>query len=96
MKINGKQYDAPALNFGAMCTLEKWGLQIGDLSSRPLGFLAGFVALAIGGDLTAGQAAIDAHLENGGNLEEISDALNKAVDESGFFKATAGESKTPA
>lgn len=95
MKINGKDYDAPVLNFGAMCELERWGLQIGDLSSRPLGFLAGYVGLAIGGDLAAGESAIDEHLKGGGNLEEISDVLNKAVDESGFFKATAGE-KTPA
>ena len=96
MKINDKQYDAPALNFGAMCKLEQWGLQIGDLSSRPLGFLAGFISLATGGDdLAAGQAAIDAHLENGGSLDDLTDALNKAVEASGFFKQME-EEKTPA
>jgi len=95
MTINHKEYTAPALTFGNMCKLEQWGLAIGDLSSRPLGFLAGFVGLAIGGDLAAGQAAIDAHLENSGSLDDLTEALNKAVDESGFFKATAGE-KTPA
>lgn len=95
MIINNTEYTAPTLNFGDMCKLEQWGLQIGDLSSRPLGFLAGFVGLAIGGDLDAGQAAIDAHLENGGSLDDLTDSLNKAVEASGFFKATAGE-KAPA
>lgn len=91
MTINGKQYNTPRLDFGAMCKLEQWGLQIGDLSSRPLGFLAGFVALAIGGDLEAGKNAIDEHLRGGGNLEEISVALNQAIEVSGFFKEAAEE-----
>lgn len=95
MTINGKKYDTPTLNFGAMCTLEAWGLSIGDLSSRPLGFLAGFVGLTIGEDLTGGQAAIDEHLENGGNLDDLTDALNKAVEQSGFFKQLE-EEKAPA
>lgn len=86
MTVNGKEYDAPVLNFGAMCKLEKFGLSIGDLSSRPLGFLAGFVGLAIGEDLAGGQAAIDEHLENGGSLDDLTNALNKAVEASGFFK----------
>lgn len=86
MTINNKEYTTPVLNFGAMCQLEQQGLQIGDLSSRPLGFLAGFVGLAIGEDLAGGQAAIDAHLENGGSLDDLTDALNKAVEASGFFR----------
>lgn len=96
MTINNKEYTTPTLNFGAMCKLEQWGLSIGDLSSRPLGFLSGFISLAVGGDdLAAGQAAIDAHLENGGSLDDLTDALNKAVEASGFFKQME-EEKTPA
>lgn len=95
MTINGKEYDTPILNFGAMCKLEQWGLSIGDLSSRPLGFLAGFVGLAIGEDLAGGQGAIDEHLKNGGALDDLTDELNKAVEQSGFFKQLE-EEKTPA
>ena len=96
MKINNKEYTTPTLNFAAMCELEKWGLQIGDISSRPLAFLAGFIGLAIGEDLSGGQAAIDAHLEGGGTLDDLTEELNEAVDASGFFKGTEEEKKTPA
>ena len=50
---------------------------------------------AIGEDLAGGQAAIDEHLKNGGNLDDLTEALNKAVEASGFFKQLE-EEKTPA
>lgn len=95
MKINGTEYDAPVLNFKNMCELERQGLSISDISSRPLAFLAGFVGLAIGKDMEGGMEEIDAHFEGGGTLDELTDELNKAVDASGFFKGTA-EEKAPA
>ena len=48
MTINGKEYTTPAFTFGDMCKLEGWGLPIDSISERPLTFLSGFVALAIG------------------------------------------------
>lgn len=90
MTINGKTYETPSLNFSSMCRLEEMGLLISDLSSRPLGFLAGFVALAIGADLADGQAAIDEHLKNGGELDALTAELDQAVDNSVFFRAAEG------
>lgn len=86
MKINGTEYTTPALTFANLCRLEDFGLTVNDMAKRPLAFLAAFVALAIDGDLAAGKAAIEQHIQSGGTVDTLSDELSKAVDESGFFK----------
>ena len=92
MKINNIEYATPALNFSNVCKLESWGIATDNMGDRPLGLLAGFVALAIGGKtLEDGEAAIDAHLAGGGKLNDITTTLNEAIESSGFFKAVAGE-----
>ena len=91
MKINGTEYTVPTLNFSNVCKLESWGIVADNMGARPLGLLAGFVSLAIGGKtLEDGENAIDAHLASGGKLDDITAALNDAINSSGFFKA-AGE-----
>ena len=90
MKINNTEYTTPVLNFSNVCKLESWGIAVDNMGARPLGLLAGFVSLAIGGkSLEDGEAAVDAHLASGGKLDDITAALNAAISESGFFKATA-------
>ena len=92
MKINNIEYTTPVLNFSNVCKLESWGIATDNMGARPLGLLAGFVALAIGGkSLEEGEAAIDAHLASGGKLNDITTTLNEAIESSGFFKAVAGE-----
>ena len=92
MKINNIEYTTPVLNFSNVCKLESWGIATDNMGDRPLGLLAGFVALAIGGKtLEDGEAAIDAHLAGGGKLNDITTTLNEAIESSGFFKAVAGE-----
>ena len=57
MIIAGKEYETPRFSFSDMCALETWGLPIDSLSTRPLAFLSGFAALAVGGTLEDGQKA---------------------------------------
>ena len=95
MKINNIEYTTPVLNFSNVCKLESWGIAVDNMGARPLGLLAGFVALAIGGkSLEDGEAAIDAHLAGGGKLDDITVVLNNAISESGFFKAAEQTAKT--
>lgn len=96
MKINNIEYTTPALTFANLCKLEDWGLTVNDMAKRPLGFLAAFTALAIGSNLEDGKAAIEAHIQSGGTVDEISDELSKAVDESGFFKGANQEEEKKA
>ena len=93
MTINGNEYTTPELTFSNVCKLESWGIQADNMGARPLGLLAGFVSLAIGGKtLEDGEAAIDAHIAGGGKLDDITASLNDAINNSGFFKEAAGES----
>ena len=90
MKINNTEYTTPTLNFSNTCKLEQWGIDMASMASKPLTLLAGFVALTVGGkSLEDGEAAVDAHLASGGKLDDITTALNEAIESSGFFKATA-------
>ena len=96
MKINGTEYATPTLTFANLCRLEDFGLTVNDMARRPLGFLAAFVALAIDGNLEDGKNAIEAHIQSGGTIDEISDELSKAVDNSGFFKGVNQEEEKKA
>ncbi len=92
MTINGNEYTAPTFTFSDVCQLEEWGIDTTSMAARPLALLAGFVALAVGGkSLKDGEAAIDVHLAGGGKLDDITAAMIDAIANSGFFKATAGE-----
>ena len=95
MVINGKTYTPARLTFGAMRLMEKNGLSINDIGSRPLEFLALYLALSMGNgaDVDTAAAELDAHLDAGGDLNEISEALDNAVRASGFFKEGTPETK---
>lgn len=87
MKINGNEYKIPELNFNTMCMLEDMGLSLTNMDKKVLGTVRAFLALAMDGDEKKAGAEIEAHLINGGNLEEFMSEINEAVQNSGFFQA---------
>ena len=95
MVINGKTYTPARLTFGAMRLMEKNGLNINDIGSRPLEFLTIYFSMCMGNntDVDTAAAELDAHLDAGGDLTEISEALDSAVKASGFFREGAAETK---
>lgn len=86
MKINGTTYNTPELNFANMTILEGWGLSLDKMRDRPLGFLSGFVALAVGSTPEDSAKVIDEHIKGGGSLDDLTAELNRAIGASGFFK----------
>lgn len=92
MKLNGKTYNLPELNFNTMCVLEDMGISLSDINHRTFNTIRGFVALAVGDAETAGKE-IDAHIKNGGKLNEITKEIKTAIAESDFFQAL-GASQT--
>ena len=50
MKINGKEYKIPELNFNTMCILEDQGVSLTSMDEKMLSTVRGFVSLAMGGD----------------------------------------------
>lgn len=86
MTINGKSFEPARLSFSAMRKMEKAGLTVSNMADRPLQFITLYAALSMDVDEDAAAAELDKHLEGGGDLNEISEALNHAVEDSGFFK----------
>ena len=95
MVINGKTYTPARLTFSAMRKMERSGLTVNDIGSRPLEFLTLYLALSMGNntDVDTAAAELDAHLDAGGDLNEISEALDNAVRASGFFREETTETK---
>lgn len=95
MVINGKTYTPARLTFSAMRKMEQSGLAVAAIGSRPLEFLALYLALSMGNgaDVDTAAAELDAHLDAGGDLNEISEALDNAVRASGFFREETVETK---
>ena len=61
-----------------------WHDLIGQ-TANPLSTLRAFVALAVGDTEKAGKE-LEAHLEGGGNLEDVMQEVNAALQNSGFFQ----------
>lgn len=91
MRINGKEFESPRMNFATLCRLEEAGIAISDIGSRPLTLLCAFAALAMNVPMGEAQRELDAHMSAGGTLDEISGALDQAVRESGFFRGEAAQ-----
>ena len=87
MKINDREYHMPQLNFNAMCDLEDLGASFSEMDKKLLSTVRAFLALAMGGDTDKAGKEIEAHLASGGNFDEIMEDINRAVEESGFFRA---------
>lgn len=89
MIINNKEYKLPELTFNSMCMLEDMGIALTGMDKRVLSTVRGFLALAMDGDYESAGREMQAHLANGGTLDEMMQEINRAVSESGFFQALA-------
>lgn len=90
MKINGKDFTLPKMNFSMLCALEELGVNLGDAGAKPLSFIAACFAAGMGTDILTAKSEIDAHIAQGGDLSEISNEISKEIEGSGFFKAPGG------
>lgn len=98
--INGKSYKVPEMDFNAVCELEERGVNILNLGEnvKVASMVRGVAAWIMRTDLKTASNEIQGHIQNGGNIMDILDALNEAADESGFFKQSqeqASQKKIP-
>lgn len=87
MIINGKTYTVPELDFNAMCELEDMGVALNEMDKKVLTTVRGFLALAMKTDMETAGKELEEHLASGGNINEMVEEVNKAVNESGFFQS---------
>lgn len=85
--VNGKEYKAKELTYNALCRLEDFGVSMSDVQAKAFSFIRGYIAYC--GDIEPEEAGkeIEAHVVKTGSLDAISSAIEKAVENSGFFQA---------
>lgn len=92
--INGTEYTATPFTFNTICELDDFGIDISNVESiKPMSFIRAYFAICakcskeVAGDL------LGQHMMNGGNLDELSNAMNSEMTNSGFFQALSKTEK---
>ena len=88
-EFNGKQIKLE-LSYNATCEMEEIGVSMTDLEKKPLATIRAFIYVALkklNRGITVQQAGeeLETYFSNGGSIEELSNAIQKAVENSGFF-----------
>ena len=91
LRINGRDYQIPEMDFDAVCELEErgvnlFGMENVEKNGKMLTTIRGLVAWVMDTDLKTAGHEINEHLKNGGGLEEIIYGINGAINDSGFFQ----------
>ena len=89
--INDQTYIIPEITFEQICRLEENGVYLLNMNRKDrnvASMLRGIVAWIMDAEPEVASAAIQAHIENGGRIDEILVAVREAMDESGFFGQT--------
>lgn len=88
IKINNKNYTVPQLGFGHMTQMEDMGFSILDLFQKKKAFsmATAFVGVVANCDREEAEGLIEQHVLGGGDINEIYEAFQKAIEQSGFFK----------
>jgi hypothetical protein len=98
--INGREYTIPEVDFDAVCELEEKGVDLlaADAKHPKLAItLRGIVAWIMGVPEKVASREIMDHIQNGGNIIEILNAVTEAMQDSGFFgqRETANVTRMP-
>lgn len=87
VKINGKAYAVPELNFRHSKLMEQMGLPVEGMVSRKYLFTAvsAFTAITVGCEPEQADHLVEQHILGGGDLEGIYKAYLTALNDSAFF-----------
>lgn len=96
--INGNKYDVPEMDFNAICDLEERGINLLNLDNgtpKIASMIRGLTAWIMDTDQRTAAEELQKHIEAGGSIVDVMDAVNTALTESGFFKQGQGSQKGP-
>lgn len=91
--LNGKEYKDIQLTYNEVCKLDEKGIDISkiDINNASTFYLfrvlRAIIAISFGGNDEIAGNEIEAHIVNGGKIEDLVEVLNKALANSGFFQA---------
>lgn len=87
--VNGMTYEAKPFDFNLACDLDEMGVSIAEIQKKPMSVVRSYLALCMGADKDAAGEQIEQHIMNGGDLDELLDAMTYEINESGFFQKMA-------
>ena len=85
--INGKRYKAKPFDFNTVCDLEDNGVSLAEMQKKPMSMVRAYFSLCFKGSKEDAGAEIQAHVVNGGNFNEVYEAMGAEMNESDFFQA---------
>lgn len=91
--INGKEYKAKPFDFNMVCDLEDMGISLEEIGSKRLSSIRAYFGLCSGLSKEKAGKEIEQQFIKYGELDEISEALNKEMESSDFFHSLAERAK---
>lgn len=92
-KVNGIEYKAKPFDFNLVCDLEDMGITMSNMAGRSTSLIRAYFGLCSGlGKEDAGKE-IEQQFIKYGDLNEISEALNKEMETSDFFRSLTERAK---
>ena len=90
-EINGVKYTAAEFDFNLTCELEDKGISLADIRKKPMSFIRSYVALSGDIDVDVAGKEIEAHITNGGKLDDVMGVMMEQINDSDFFRNLAPE-----
>lgn len=87
--VNGKTYVARPFNFFMVTRLSKLGIPIQKMGDMGEALINAYFAICADVDEEESARLIEKHIINGGDLDDITDAMAKEMNDSDFFRELA-------
>lgn len=85
--INGQKYRAKEFDFNTVCDLEDNGVSLQDMTKKPMSMARAYFALCLNGDKEKAGKEIQAHIQAGGDFNELYTVMGEEMNASDFFQA---------
>lgn len=85
--LNGKEYRTKAFDFNLICDLEDQGVHMEQAANKPLSMMRAYFGICADLDLEQAGKEIASHMEKGGTMDELGEAMGREIEESDFFRS---------
>ena len=93
--VNGVTYTAKPFDFDMVCDLEDMGVSFERIDKMPVSLIRAYFAICANTDKEQAAALLQNHIVKGGQLNDITEAMAKEMENSDFFRAfQSDENKT--
>ena len=85
--VNGVTYTAKPFDFDMVCELEDMGVSFERIDKMPMSLIRAYFAICANTDREQAAALLQNHIVKGGQLNDITEAMAKEMENSDFFRA---------